>query len=568
MIDGKRSLRLFGAGLLMLTVAACAGAERDMDGAASGTGPGAAATGALFDANRLEADVRFLADDSLRGREVGTRGYRIAANFVASRFRALDLAPAGEGESYFQQVPFRTASVSAEDAGISLTVDGETRTLEMGPDFITFGSVANPQADVEGPVVFAGYGIHAPKLGHDDLAGLDLHGKVALVLSGAPGSFNSEVRAHHGSTGTKAEELAERGARGVLVVKTRVDEKRRPFARMKRYIGHESFDWVRREGDEGGAAARVEMSASISHDVAADLLASGGLSLDSVLTAAETGAPQGAALNARVAMHRNSQLGDVVHGANVAGMLPGTDPALRDEVVVMTAHLDHVGVQDHEEGEDKIANGALDNAAGTAVMLEVARAFAEPENRPARSLLFLAVTAEEKGLLGAEYYAEYPTVDMPRLVANVNLDMPVLLYDFSDVVAFGADRSSLGPIAEKAVKGAGVTLSPDPMPEEGIFTRSDHYRFVEKGVPAIFLMTGWGETADGVDGGAKFRDFLANTYHGPKDDLNQPIDYQAGAKFAHVNWLIIRDLANAVDTPHWNAGDFFGETFNGPMADD
>jgi Zn-dependent M28 family amino/carboxypeptidase len=223
-------------------------------------------------------------------------------------------------------------------------------------------------------------------------------------------------------------------------------------------------------------------------------------------------------------------------------------------------HADHIGVKKDGSG-DRINNGALDNAAGVATTLEVARAFTEAKKRPRRSIMFLTVTGEEKGLLGAEYFARNPTVPLKNIAGDVDIDMPVLTYDFTDVVAFGADRSGMGPAVRRAAERVGLKLSADPMPEEGLFTRSDHYRFVEVGVPAVFLMTGF------ENGGEKaFRSFLANCYHKPCDDLSQPIDYVAGAKFARINYEITRELTDMPKRPTWNAGDFFGEKYAGANA--
>lgn len=512
-----------------------------------------------FSADRIRADVTFLADDTLKGRDTGSEGYRIAANYVAAEFARLGLAPMGTDGSYFQEVPFKTAELDQDTAAIVINTGGEEKTLALGDDFYMSGDVRLPGGEVQGDIVFAGYGVHAPEIGHDDLEGLDLDGKIALVISGAPSSFHTEIRAHHGSTTTKKQELAKRGAVGTLIVSSLSNEKRRPFESYKRYLGMKSFDWF----VEGGEEAGIAVSAAISHDVAKSLFEGAERSFDDVLAEAEEGAPRGFALASAARMKKDSTLSDPFFSPNVLAVLEGSDPDLKDEYVVMTAHLDHVGIAEHAKGDDKINNGAIDNASGVAVMMEVARAYVHAGIKPRRSILFAAVAAEEKGLLGAEYFAKHPTVEKRQMVANVNVDMPILLYDFSDVVAFGADRSSLGAITENAASKIGVTLSPDPMPQEGIFTRSDHYRFVQQGIPSVFLVTGWGPTSDGEDGGAIFREFLGKTYHRPHDDLSQDINYDAGAKFAYVNWLILNEVANASARPTWNEGDFFGDTFGG-----
>lgn len=515
-----------------------------------------------FSAERIEADVIFLADDTLKGRDTGSDGYRIAANYVAAEYRRLGLKPAGDDGTYFQEVPFRTGQLKRDAAKMTLEIGGESRDLVLGDDFFVSGGARQAAGQASGDLVFAGYGIHAPDIGHDDLAGLDVDGKIVVLFYGAPASFQSEIRAHHGSSTTKKKELARRGAVGTIYVSTPAREKRLPFSRLKRYLDMKDFDWIP-EAEAVVAQPNVGVSAAVSPEIAARLFEGAPRSFEDVATEAQEGTPAGFALTAKVTMARDSIQSDIFYSPNVLAVLEGSDPALRDEYVLMTAHLDHIGVSEQAKGDDKINNGAIDNASGIAVMLEVARAYARTGIRPRRSILFAAVTAEEKGLLGAGYYAAYPTVPLTSLVGNVNVDMPILLYDFSDIVAFGAERSSLGPVTRAAADRIGVTLSPDPMPQEGIFTRSDHYRFVQKGIPAVFLVTGWGPSVDGKDGGEIFREFLGKTYHRPHDDLSQPINYEAGAKFALINWLILNDIANADERPTWNEGDFFGRTFAG-----
>ena len=517
---------------------------------------------AMFSPDRIRADVQFLADDLLRGRDTGSEGYRIAANYVAAEFARLGLKPAGDDGTYFQEVPFKTAHVEEDGAEMSITVDGETRQLTLGDDFFMGGNVKKPTGEVSADLVFVGYGVHAPEIGHDDLAGLELGGKIAVAISGAPDSFNTEIRAHHGSTATKAKELGARGAVGLITFGTRAAEERRPFSRLKRFIGFKSYDWVAQ--DAGVETSNgVSVAASVSHDVARSLFDGAPKGLDSILDEAVKGAPRGFALKSSASLKRESTLSDMFESPNVLAVLEGSDPTLRDEYVVLSAHLDHIGVSENAESEDKINNGALDNATGVSILMEVARAYVRSGDMPRRSILFAIVAAEEKGLLGAEYFAYYPTVEKTAMVANVNLDMPLILYDFTDVVAFGAERSSLGPITEAALGKIDVGLSPDPMPEQGIFTRSDHYRFVQQGIPSVFLVTGWGRGVGGKDGGAIFREFLGHTYHSPEDDISQDIDYDAGAKFAHANWLIATAIANDERRPAWNEGDFFGDTFAG-----
>ena len=229
---------------------------------------------------------------------------------------------------------------------------------------------------------------------------------------------------------------------------------------------------------------------------------------------------------------------------------------------MISAHLDHLGTNPRAGG-DKIFNGAMDNASGVATMLETARAFAASSRPPRRSILFVALAGEEEGLLGSAYLAQRPLIGEGKIVANVNLDMPVLLYDFQDVVAFGAEHSTLGPIVAAATAKMGVALSPDPMPSENLFVRSDHYSFVKAGVPSVFLVTGFG------NGGKKaFKSFLASHYHKVSDDLGQAFDWNAAARFAKINYLIAREIADGDAAPLWYDGNQYGDRFarNAPKA--
>jgi Zn-dependent M28 family amino/carboxypeptidase len=258
----------------------------------------------------------------------------------------------------------------------------------------------------------------------------------------------------------------------------------------------------------------------------------------------------------RARFSRSSRHG-VARSCNVAGLLQGSDPALRHETVVFTAHLDHLGVGEAVD-DDAIYNGAFDNASGTSVMIEVARAFRSLPRPPRRSILFLAVTGEEKGLLGSEFFTEQPTVPLDDIVANVNLDMFLMLHPLRDIIAFGEEHSTLTQAVAQAAKRLGFEVTPDPMPSEVIFVRSDQYEFVKKGIPAIFLVAGFkGHQPGKVSGETWMRDI----YHTQKDDMNQYMDLESGATFARANLMIGWEIANAEERPRWNAGDFFGDLF-------
>ncbi|MDR7115723.1 M20/M25/M40 family metallo-hydrolase [Caulobacter sp. BE254] len=515
----------------------------------------AKAAGFTPSADAIKAHMGFLADDLLEGREAGTRGYDIAAKYVASQYALMHVKPAGDDGSYLQQVPL-TAYRAANEGGVSYTgAGGKSGALVFGEDYLPSAQARQAETRITAPLVFVGYGIVAPERGRDDYAGLDVKGKIVVVLNGAPSGLQTEIRAHYSNTNVKRAEAARRGAVGVLTLPTTSYEKRRPFARNVGSYQEWKMTWNDAQGAAYVRGAEAPGLASLSLKGGAKLFAGAPTSLDEVLVAAEApdGVVKGFALPSNVTVQLKTEI-EKRQSSNVVGLIEGSDPTLKAQTVILSAHLDHLGI--HGKDADKINNGALDNASGVATLLEVARGFKEARTKPRRSIVLLVVTAEEKGLIGSEYFAHNPTVPMAGIAADVNLDMPILLYDFQDVVAFGADRSSIGPAVARAAGRVGIGLSPDPLPEEGLFTRSDHYRFVEQGVPSVFLMTGF------KNGGEKgFKDFLATHYHKPNDDLNQPIDYQAGARFALVNYEIARELADAPARPSWNKGDFFGTLF-------
>ncbi|MET3665381.1 M28 family peptidase [Caulobacter sp. 1776] len=510
----------------------------------------------------IKAHMTFLADDAMEGREAGTRGYDIAANYVAAQYALLGVKPAGDktatGVSYQQHVPLIAFRPAGEGSVAITGADGQTTALKYGEDYLPGAQAQAADVAVNAPLVFAGFGVVDPSRGRDDYAGLDVKGKIVVLLTGAPIAIQTEERAHFSNPNVKRAEAAKRGAVGVMIMPTTGGEKRRPFARG--LAGMKEWRVIWRNAQDVGAirAPGAPSLVTLSLAGAEKLFAGAPTPLASVLAEAETpaGAVKGFALATKANVVLKTEI-EKRESSNVVGMIEGSDPTLKAQTVILSAHLDHIGIKDNAKpGEDRINNGALDNASGIATLLEVARGFKNTKARPKRSIILLALTGEEKGLVGSDYFANNPTVTKADIAADVNLDMPVLLYPFTDVIAFGADRSTIGEAVKHAAGRVGVALSGDPLPEEGLFTRSDHYRFVEQGVPAVFLMTGF------QNGGEKaFTTFLKTNYHHPGDDLNQPIDYQAAAKFALVNYEIARELANTPARPVWKKGDFFGGAF-------
>ena len=513
----------------------------------------APAAGPQFSAERFRAHVAFLADDALEGRDTGSRGEALAAEYVAGQFMALGLRPGGDNDSWYQEVRLRSSSLT----GGALTISGPagTRVWEHGGDVLVFPSFTAEQSDVTAPAVFVGYGLDAPDQGQDDYAGLDVRGKIVVLLAGMPGGLPSETSAYLAER--KPMMAARRGALAVVMVYTEQAAAMMSWADALAFGREPSMTWLDRAGNPSLDSPSLNNGAIANLPVAAALFARAPRSYAQVLAQATSGVrPRGFPLAVRVGLRQRSAWASTT-SRQVIGLLPGTDPALRAEHVVLMGHLDHLGLKvDAAPGADNVYNGALDNAAGIATMLEAARAFAEAGTPPRRSILFMANTGEERGLLGAASFADHPSVPIGNIVAAVDLDMPLLLYDFTDVIAFGADHSTVAETVAAAARQMGVSVSPDPMPEQNLFVRSDHYEFVKRGVPAILLATGF------ANGGEQhWQAFLGGPYHQVNDDLTQPIRWEAGARYARLNYLIARALADADARPLWYRGDFFGDRF-------
>ena len=512
-------------------------------------------------AQRVRADVEFLASDDLEGRDTGSRGHAIAADYVAAQFRAIGLEPAGEKGGWLQQVPFRRASFD-KPPRLTLTIAGKPVELVQGADAALRPSATDKAIRRQAGFIFVGHGLKDARLGYDDYRGLDVRGKIVVVLAGAPDGLPSDIEAHLGST--KDEIAAAAGAIGFVEVDRRKPRPKQPES--VRFGGRELVDWVDAAGRAGSSPPGLSIRLDLSRAYAARLFDGAPRSLAAIQAAVKANPkaqPQGFALSPTLAIDATSKWEDFT-SPEVIGLLKGSDPRLAAEHVVLMGHLDHLGLkQNAKPGEDAVYNGALDNAAGVATMLEAARQFAAQPVRPKRSLLFIANTGEERGLLGADYYANHPTVPAKSIVGLVDLDMPLLLYPFTDVIAFGADHSTIGASVAEAGRSMGVAVSPDPMPKEAIFVRSDHYMFVRKGVPAVLLMTGH---ANG--GKKKWDSFLGGVYHTVGDDLAQKIDWDAGARYALLNYHIARAMADAPSRPMWLQGDYFGDLYDsgGPRA--
>lgn len=517
----------------------------------------------------IKAHVAFLSADVMKGREAGSPEYDIAAHYVASQFMAAGLKPGGDAGGYLQAVPL-VSYRAKEGARVALGAD----VLVAGDDVTVAANPASATTRVTAPVVFAGQGIVAPAYKRDDYAALDVRGKIVALVAGTPTDMTGEERAFFGSPATKARLAAQRGAVGIVILaRPGVPDRRAPApaptptaaakpgaapAPAAAPAAPRRMIWANPDGTGHAERGSVPVLANFTVAGARKLFAAAGQSWDKLGGAKAKLRPL--ALPTPLTIESATEF-EPVRSFNVVGVLPGSDPALAKEVVVLSGHLDHIGVGKPDAKGDAINNGALDDAIGTASVIEAAKRFAAAP-RPKRTVVFLAVTAEEKGLVGSDYFVQHRPAGLENIVADVNLDMPILTYRFEDLVAFGGDRSTLGPIIARAAQSAGVVMSPDPMPEEGIFVRSDHFRFVQQGVPSIFLWPG-----QKGPGKAAVAEFMGKCYHRPCDQLSQqPILWDQAVRFVDLNFRIAREIADAPAKPVWNKGDYFGTTFNGPMA--
>jgi Peptidase family M28/PA domain len=503
----------------------------------------------------LDAHLRFLADDSLEGRGTGTRGYDLAARYVAACFTKFGLKPSGT-RAYLQPVSFRRARALEES---SLVLDGSRgrRELVHERDYIPVPDYLRSSTQVAAPVVLVGFGITHPARGYDDYQAVDARGKIVVVLTGGPASFPPTERAHYSSAREKNENAVRHGAVGALVVRTQ--DQTFPWDRLVRQARAGGMRWLDSSGKPRDVYPELQGIAVLSDSGAEMLFEGAPRSLAEVLAAAKAGTPPAFDLPTRATI-RTLSMHERLESPNVAGLLPGSDPRLRDEVLVFSAHLDHLGIGEPVRG-DSIYNGALDNASGSAALLEIARAFSSLPHPPRRSVLFLAVTAEEMGLLGSDYFAQHPTVPIEKIVADINIDGLSILYPLRQMVPLGAEHSTLDATVRSVAQKTGIELGPDPFPQEVFFIRSDQYSFVRRGVPSLFLFMGL-RSDSGVDASARFREWLATRYHTPQDDLSQPMDLQAGSRHAQVAFLVGLEVANADEKPVWKPGDFFGTMFS------
>jgi Zn-dependent M28 family amino/carboxypeptidase len=494
-------------------------------------------------AARWWSHVSFLADDRLKGRETGSPEHREAAEYIAKHFKDAGLKPGGTN-GYFQPVPFRSRRIVEPKSSLAIVRGGQAVPVTLG-DEATFSMRIDPAPQIEAPMVFAGYGLQIPEAKHDDLAGLDLKGKVVLLVTGGPSSIPGPLLAHYQNT--RWSYLKQAGAVGVVSIQNPKGQDI-PWDRSKLARFLPSMVIADPALDE---TVGQQLAVTVNPATAEKFFEGTGHTSNELLALSNAGAvlPRfavPASIRATVAIETQTLTSD-----NVVGVLPGTDPALRNQYVVVSAHLDHIGVGTMKG--DAIYNGAMDNATGIATLIETAAAAAAKKGFK-RSVIFLAVTAEEKGLLGSRYFANRPTVPPSSIVADLNTDMFLPLFPLHSLIVQGLEESDLAGDLRRTARPLGIEVYSDPEPERNAFVRSDQYSFIRTGVPSISLKVGFEKDSPEHELVKRWR---AERYHAPSDDLAQPIDRQSADDFNKVYAALVEAVANRPTRPAWNGDSFF-----------
>lgn len=496
-------------------------------------------------ADRWWAHVSALAHDSMRGRETGTQDYVKAAGYVARQFQLAGLEPAGT-DSYFQPARLAAARLVAERSGAALLENGAPSPLRLNTD-VTFTATPSMSRRVEAPLVFVGYGVHLPGT-HDDLASADLRGKVAVYLNRMPPGLPATMLAH--ARASRWADLRRAGAAGAIALR---DSAPRPQAPGTAAAARPRPVYGLADDTTGGIQMMLNPQA------AERLLAGSGHTFAEIAALSDAGKPLPTFaltrwIRAWVELERRE-----VQAPNVVGLMRGNDPRLAGEYLVVTAHLDHIGVRRSPTNTDSIYNGAMDNASGVATLIETAHAFRDTHAWPSRSVIFLAVTGEEEGLLGSAYFATHPTVPATQIVADLNTDMFLPLFPLRGVFAYGAEESDLGDDLGQVLSARGLALFPDPEPEQVRFIRSDQYSFIRRGIPALALKVGYAQDSPEMGIAVTWR---TERYHQPSDDLAQPVNLRSAADFNAMYFDLVRAVASRPTRPAWRATSIFGHVAN------
>ncbi len=496
---------------------------------------------------RWWSHIQYLASDDLQGRDTGSEGHLKAARYVASEYERAGLRPAGTS-GYIQPVPFNVQQIVENQSSLALVRSGKSEPLALGDD-ATFSLRGDIQPDTEAGAVFAGYALKVPEKNYDDFAGLDLKGKIVVYLAGGPSSIPGPLKAHYSSGGERWKFLKAAGAVGTAAIQN-PKSMDIPWARarLSRFMPSMSLGDPTLDESQG-----LRLAVTINAERADKWFQGTGHSIAEILADADNDRPlPHFALPVSVRAHVQLKKWKV-ESQNVAALLPGADPKLKNEYVVLTSHLDHVGVGEAING-DKIYNGAMDDASGVASDLEIARMLHDSNAKPRRSVLFVNVTGEEKGLQGSRYFAAHPTVNGKSIVADINMDMFLPLHALHYLEVQGLAESTLGDDIRAVSKAAGVEVQADKEPQRNLFIRSDQYSFIRHGVPALAFKFGY---LPGSPEEKLHKDWLRDRYHAPSDDLNQPVDKVAAAQFDRIILALVERVADADSRPEWKSDSFF-----------
>jgi Zn-dependent M28 family amino/carboxypeptidase len=500
-----------------------------------------------FDGKTWWDTVKVISDDKYEGRDTGSKGEQRAQEYIVQQLRALGVEPAGDG-GYYQTVKLRTQEIAEPESQLTLIKDGKAQSITLGEQafFSTRYSLA-PKVDA--PLVFVGYGLNIPENNYNDFAGMDLKNKVAVIITGSPADVPSALSAHYQSRAERWRALKAAGAIGFIQIPNPASMDL-PWSRMALNRNHASMDLVGPEFDET-AGAQLAVAFNPAH---ADLLLQGtGHSFEEIAALAKDRKPlPHFPLAVSVSAVTRSHSHDV-QSTNIVAKISGSDPKLKGEYVVLSAHIDHVGIGEPING-DRIYNGAMDNGSGSALLLDVARSLQHTHTKLKRSLLFVWVTGEEKGLLGSKYFAAHPTVPAKAMVADLNTDMFLPIIPLKVLTVYGLAESDLGERVIAVGKSLGVDVQPDPTPLFNVFIRSDQYNFVRHGVPSLMIDVG---AVPGTPEAQTIKTWRTERYHAPSDDANQPVDLATAAGYEEVIRALTIEVANDAKRPQWKQDSFF-----------
>ena len=500
-----------------------------------------------FDGNTWWDTVKEISDDKYEGRDTGSKGEHQAQEFIVGKLKSLGVEPAGSN-GYFQSVKLRTVEIDEPHCQLSLVQDGQAQTLTLGEQ--AYFSTRYPLAPkVDAQLVFVGYGLNIPEKNYNDFSGLDLKNKVAVILTGSPADVPSALSAHYQSRAERWKALKAAGAIGLIQIQNPASVDL-PWARSALNRNHPSMDLIGPEFDET-SGSKVAIAFNPAY---ADLLLRGSGHAFAELAALgkERKPLPHFALKVSLSATTAARSRDV-DSTNIVAQIPGTDPTLKTEYVVLSAHIDHVGIGEPING-DRIYNGAMDNGSGSALLLDIARSLKQTHTTLKRSLLLVWVTGEEKGLLGSKYFAEHPTVAPKSMIADINTDMFLPIIPLKILTVYGLAESDLGDRVKQVGDQLNVQIQPDPQPLLNVFIRSDQYNFVRHGVPSLMIDVG---AAPGSPDAAIIKAWRTERYHAPSDDANQPVNLATAAAYEEVIRTLVIEVANDPKRPQWKQDSFF-----------